>query len=356
MTAGSDYLPSPLELRAALGSHAAADLVLLAAHALRVGSLDYALAISDLGDLADPALALTRAAALFGLGRHAEARHAVAEVLERRPQHLAALFYGAQMAAHSGDVPGAIELLLAVLARFPDFPGAHGMLAGLRFPGPSYRDVLQRIHELVRPRTYLEIGVETGATLAFAKNAERAIGVDPDGSKLRHELLPPNARVFQETSDAFFERRAPEQLLGGQPVDLAFIDGMHLFEYALRDFINVEACCAPSGTIVLHDCVPLLPPTASRQRKTKFWVGDVWKVVSILREHRPTLRVELIATAPSGLCVVRGLDPGSRVLSERLGEIVERYRELPYPCVGLELPEGFELVPPSAAGLARALT
>ena len=27
-------------------------------------------------------------------------------------------------------------------------------------------------------------------------------------------------------------------------LDLVFIDGMHLFEYALRDFMNVERYCA----------------------------------------------------------------------------------------------------------------
>src|SRR5262249_10166906 len=160
-----------------------------------------------------------------------------------------------------------------------------GALASLRLPGPPYRDVLRRLHELVRPRTYLEIGVETGATLALAQTAERAIGIDPDASKLRRELLPQTARVFHETSDAFFERTTRAQQLGAQRVDLAFIDGMHWFEYALRDFINAEAWSHAGGTIVLHDCLPLLPLTAGRERRSKFWVGDVWKVVSILREQ-----------------------------------------------------------------------
>ncbi len=357
MTAGPDYLASPDELRAALGDLGAADLLLLATHALRVGSLDYALALSELAPAeGEPALTLTRAAALFGLGEHARARQLVAEVRGAHPEHVAALFYGAQMAAHAGDTPEAIQLLVKTLQRFPDFPGAAGMLAGLRFAGPTYRDVLARLHEQLRPRGYLEIGVETGATLAFAKSAERVVGVDPDASKLVRELVPPQARVFHETSDAFFARTARADVLGERAVDLAFIDGMHLFEYALRDFVNVEAWCTPSSTIVLHDCVPLLPTSASRERRTKFWVGDVWKVVSILREYRPELRVKIIATAPSGLCVVRGLSPSSSVLRERMTEIVERYRDLPYPAQGLAVPEGFELVPASAAGLAQALS
>lgn len=358
MTAGPDYLASPEALKLALGDLKPADLVLLAAQALRVGSLDIAAAICEgqaVAAHAEPALRLTHAAALFGLGQHARAIALVDGVLAQAPTHLAALFYRAQMAQHAGDAERASELLLAVLERFPDFPGAQGALASVRLPGPPYRDVLRRLHELVRPRSYLEIGVETGATLAFAHAAQRAIGIDPDATKLRRELVPACARVFHEASDAFFARQSREQALGGARLDLSFIDGMHLFEFALRDFIHVEAWSEPNGVVVLHDCLPIFPLSASRERQTKFWVGDVWKVVSILREYRPDLRVKLIATAPSGLCVVRGLDPKSKVLSENLDEIIERFRELPYPARALETPPGFELVPANEQGLRAAL-
>jgi hypothetical protein len=215
--------------------------------------------------------------------------------------------------------------------------------------------VLRRLHELVRPRSYSEIGVETGATLALAHTAERIIGIDPEHAKLRRDLLPPQAKLFHETSDAFFAGHARVDCLGPQRLELAFIDGMHWFEYALRDFINVEAWSEPSGVIVLHDCLPVVPLTASRERRSKFWVGDVWKVVPILRQYRPELRIKVIATAPSGLCVVRGLDPGSRVLSDRLDEIVEAFRDLSYAAPALGAPAGFELVPASEAGLREAL-
>jgi len=356
MTAGSDYMVAPEALAEMLGALSSADVVLLAAQALRVGSLEYAAAICETaGCAAEPAVRLTHAAALFGLGEHARAIELVEGVLAEEPRHLAALFYRAQMAQHAGDGERATRLLLEVLTRFPDFPGAQGALATLRLPGPPYRDVLRRLHELLKPRTYVEIGVETGATLALARGAERAVGIDPDASKLRRELVPACAQVFHETSDEFFARRTRAQTLGAHSVDLAFVDGMHWFEYALRDFIHLEAWSQPRGCIVLHDCLPLLPITASRERYTKFWVGDVWKVVSILREYRPDLRVKIVATAPSGLCVVRGLDPGSRVLADRRPEIVERYRALEYPAGPLQTPDGFELLPASEAGLGEAL-
>jgi hypothetical protein len=157
------------------------------------------------------------------------------------------------------------------------------------------------------------------------------------------------------TSDDFFAEHTREEIFGEHRVDLALIDGMHLFEYALRDFIHVEAWCRPNSVIVLHDCVPLAPATASRNRQTNLWVGDVWKVVSVLREYRPELSVKIVKTAPSGLCIVRGLDPSSRVLSERLDEIVARYLDQAYPGRGLEVPSGFELVEPNASGLRSAL-
>ena len=47
-------------------------------------------------------------------------------------------------------------------------------------------------------------------------------------------------------------------------VDLVFIDGLHLFEFALRDFFNAEAWCSRTSTIVLHDCVPIARATADR--------------------------------------------------------------------------------------------
>lgn len=356
MTDGPEYLSSPEALKRALGPLEAADLVLLAAHALRVGSPDHAAAICETyAGKAEPALRLTHAAALFGLGQHARAIAVVDEVMAAQPEHLAARLYRAQMAQHTGDAALATELLLGVVERFPDFPGALGTLTSLRMPGPPYRDVLRRLHELVRPRTYLEIGVETGATLALAHAAERALGIDPDASKLRRDIVPACAQVFHETSDAFFARKTRAQVLGPHLLDLAFIDGMHWFEYALRDFIHAEAWSHSNGVVVLHDCLPIFPLTASRERKTKFWVGDVWKVVSILREHRPELRVKIVATAPSGLCIVRGLDPTSRVLSERFDDIVARYRDAVYPASALETPSDFELVPATDAGLREAL-
>jgi tetratricopeptide (TPR) repeat protein len=66
----------------------------------------------------------------------------------------------------------------AALALAPDFDPAHGMLANLTLPGAVYFDVLSMIHSHLQPRTYLEIGVADGSSIALARPETRAIGVD----------------------------------------------------------------------------------------------------------------------------------------------------------------------------------
>jgi hypothetical protein len=51
----------------------------------------------------------------------------------------------------------------------------------------------------------------------------------------------------------------------------------------------------------------------------------VWKLVPCLKHYRPDLDVFTIPAPPTGLTVVVGLDPSSRVLTERYEEAVERF-------------------------------
>ena len=108
--------------------------------------------------------------------------------------------------------------------------------------------------------------------------------------------------------------------LGGKAVDLAFIDGMHLFEYALRDFSNLERLCTPHSTILVHDCYPLDRQTADRERTTLFWSGDIWRLILLLKKYRPDLEINVIAAPPTGLGVIRNLDPASRVIADNLAD------------------------------------
>ena len=177
-----------------------------------------------------------------------------------------------------------------------------------------YRDFLGRIHEVLEPPTYLEIGVRNGDSLALARSP--AIGIDP---AYRLKVAPrPGTKLFPVTSDDFFERAEPLLTFGGRRVAFSFIDGMHLSEFALRDFVNVERHADWTAAIVFDDILPRDIPEANRDRSTHQWTGDVYKVLEALEEHRPDLIVLRVATEPTGLGLVLGLDPGSRVLRERL--------------------------------------
>lgn len=192
----------------------------------------------------------------------------------------------------------------------------------------DYYQLLPRIHSFLKPSRYTEIGVRHGVSLRMASTAQFVVGIDPAPEIA--DPLPPSTRVFKMTSDEFFVHHNLTQELGGQCFDLAFLDGMHLFEFALRDFINLERCAAPGSTILVHDCYPIDRETATRERATALWSGDVWKLVLCLKKYRPDLRISTIDVPPTGLSVVRGLDPSSNVLDSRLEELYGEFVPLDY--------------------------
>jgi hypothetical protein len=192
----------------------------------------------------------------------------------------------------------------------------------------DYRKLLGRIHTLLSPRTYLEIGVGGGHTLALAQPPTLAVGIDP-AMNIRVPILA-RTKLFQLSSDEFFRSRDVRAELEGQPVDLAFIDGLHLFEQVLRDFINVERFCAAGSVILMHDCLPRDGLTSTRKRQTAFWTGDIWKIVPCLTRYRPDLLVRTINVRPTGLAVVRNLDPSSNVLPDHYDRLCEEFIPLAY--------------------------
>jgi hypothetical protein len=231
-----------------------------------------------------------------------------------------------------GDDAEAQRLAHRALTLAPGSVAAGRLLAEIFLPGEHYLKTIERIHAHLRPATYVEIGVFTGESLRLVRPETVAVGVDPEPRL--SAPLPSNARVYSETSDDFFARNGLDEALGGRTVDLAFIDGMHHFEYALRDFINLERHCRPDSTILLHDVFPVDGSVAERERKTTFWTGDVWRVMVALRKYRPDLEVCTLSCPPSGLGMVRRLDPASGVLNERFAAIVADLMAMPFS--GLE--------------------
>jgi glycosyltransferase involved in cell wall biosynthesis len=123
-------------------------------------------------------------------------------------------------------------------------------------------------------------------------------------------------------SDDYFAQTAD-----GIAPDLCLIDGMHLFEYALRDFMNIERRAAPGAVVILDDIFPNHPAQAARERRTLAWTGDVWRLVEMLRLYRPDLFVLPVDVGPAGLLLVAGLDPANRVLWDNYNPIVSQGRQ-----------------------------
>jgi len=195
-------------------------------------------------------------------------------------------------------------------------------------PDFPYYDAMDLIQQHLVPRTYVEIGVSTGRTFQLALPGTRCVGIDPAPRLARP--VTRGQQIFTLSSDEFFATHDLRAVLGGDPLDLAFIDGMHHFEFALRDFINLERAAHPESTILIHDCLPENEEGAARDRTTVLWSGDVWRLIVLLRRWRPDLEVSVADWPPTGLGVVRHLDPGSTVLADHYHELVEHYLSVPY--------------------------
>ena len=206
--------------------------------------------------------------------------------------------------------------------------------------GHFYQTCLARIHMNMNPRTYLEIGTLNGDSLVLSR--ARSISIDPafNFTKKLPGMMP-SLFLFKGTSDEFFAAHDPKVILGGA-VDLAYLDGMHLFEFLLRDFMNTERYCHRDSVIVLSACIPLdLDMTERDMMRVKprqgsrhqgWWTGDAWKTVDLLMQHRPDLDITALDATPTGLVIIRNLDPTSTVLKSGYGDFVESYSVRPnYP-------------------------
>ncbi|UMB69014.1 class I SAM-dependent methyltransferase [Mycobacterium paraterrae] len=209
---------------------------------------------------------------------------------------------------------------------FDDETGSFRML------GVPYIEFLHELHRQLSPRTYLEVGTESGASLAVADCD--AIAVDPQ-FQLEFSATGGRKRTFffQMASDAFFATENAGALLG-RPLDMVFLDGMHRFEFLVRDLIGAESACHARSLILVHDCIPLnarmarrqwLPGSPAERETAGFWTGDVWKIVPILRKFRPDLRVHVFDCPPTGLVAISRVNPASRTLADGYYDIVDQF-------------------------------
>lgn len=182
-------------------------------------------------------------------------------------------------------------------------------------------DFLSIVHKRYQPRNYLEIGVFVGSGLA--QSTTRTIGVDPD-PRIKVKLAC-DLKLVKATSDHFFAQPDAISWFPEGVIDFAFIDGLHIFEFVLRDFMNTERLSAPSSVVIFDDVLPRSVAEAARNRHTFLWAGDTYKILLVLERYRPDLTIIPINTDPTGILLVLGLDPTNTVLAEHYDEIVREY-------------------------------
>lgn len=217
-------------------------------------------------------------------------------------------------------------------------PKAHMAATPEYHSGMFYQTFLETLTSARRVNNYLEIGVQTGLLLSKI-NANHAYAVDPYFNLSNNVAAnKKSVSLHHQTSDEFFDKwTGPTD---GGKLDFAFLDGMHLFEYLLRDFYNAERMSQSGALISLHDCMPLNEFMTDRDETLAIkrgagsafpsaWTGDVWKMIPILKKFRPDLSVICVDAAPTGLVFVTNLNPSNTSLRDAYLPIVKEFASLP---------------------------
>lgn len=213
---------------------------------------------------------------------------------------------------------------------------------------------INRLAEVARARSYLEVGVQSGATFLGVK-VPRRVGVDPAFAFDTALHAGPDTQFYAMTSDAYFAALPLEERF-----DLFFIDGLHTFEQTLRDVHNAIVHGHAGSIWVIDDTVPLdiysahkiqKEAVAMRRQERRLenfaWHGDVYKVVFALHDFFPALSYCTICTGGNPQTFV-WLEKSPRV---PLFNDLERISRLDY----FEFMRHIEIMNPmsEADGLAR---
>lgn len=207
-----------------------------------------------------------------------------------------------------------------------------------------YIDVLSQLHTK-KYAAYFEIGAKTGDSLRLSISP--SVAIDPY-FKLRNDPVGEKdfCLLFQETSDQFFKGSLP--LLAGISCEFGFIDGMHLFEYALQDFINLAKIATDNSLMVFHDVLPSSFDASTRDFKKipkgGAWMGDTWKLIPILIESGLTNNLRVLTSAPSGLLTV--FQPSKAIianLEKNFEGLCQSWREITLEDYGLSTLYAFDV-------------
>jgi len=209
-----------------------------------------------------------------------------------------------------------------------------GWLQGSDVARPSVRRIA-RIGELLRAKSYLEVGVNQGKTFNRL-NFEYKTAVDPRFKFDTKDFLKEGVTFYEDTSDAFFSAKLTSELF-----DVIFLDGMHTFHQTFKDFVNSIACSHERTVWLIDDVIPLdiygsLPDQKQgvnlRRSETNStsgnWTGDVYKLMFAVHDFFPTLSYVVTVGGHSGQML---LWKEGRVGHEPILDSLEAIDRLSYP-------------------------
>ncbi|MEP7253382.1 MAG: class I SAM-dependent methyltransferase [Ginsengibacter sp.] len=164
------------------------------------------------------------------------------------------------------------------------------------------------------------MGVFNGHVL-FKIKSKFKIAVDPEFKfdilrKIGKNIINPYNifnKYFSKTSDDFFAQDAPK-IFANKKIDIALVDGMHEYKYALRDVESILKYLSDDGVIIMHDCNPVTKEAARSYKEwnaagsTGQWNGDVWKAIMHLRSFRNDIDV-FVVNCDFGLGIITKKKP-----------------------------------------------
>lgn len=250
-----------------------------------------------------------------------------------------------------GERPGLRPNIREALARRMDGLGFRTLDPCPASASPSARRIDQLLRSLDGDR-YLEIGVDKGLTLESV-TASLKVGVDPLHS-VNTARVPQGTRIVSKPSDDYF--RAARS--ASTSFDLAFVDGLHIFEQAYRDAVNAFSVLAPGGIVLMDDTIPSSSIGAIRDIAVSKsvqdelgipvfeWMGDVFRAVLALTELHPELHVSTVLDEHHrGQTVIRRRDADGRV-EPRPQAALDRFLERTHHEVFRNgIPEQFDVRP-----------
>jgi len=134
--------------------------------------------------------------------------------------------------------------------------------------------------------TYLEVGVENGETFNKVEISNKT-AVDPICGFEKQSFV---GNFYEMTSDKFFDEAISKNL----KFDLIFLDGLHQWEFAMRDFVNATLLSHKKTIIIIDDVYPsdyfsqlrsqsdCLNFKKAANHIDRNWMGDVYKILPLL--------------------------------------------------------------------------